>query len=112
MFNEEIANELQVRLKLHNITITRWREKDSIPKKYFLSSEIKIKDMDLRQARKYLNLSQNTVCSLLASEGCRVARNTLLVWEKGLHRPQLKNLKALRKIYTELINKKQEWKKS
>lgn len=111
VFTEEIASELQGSLKLHNITVTRWRERGFIPKKYFYNSEIQIKGMNLREARKYLNLSQNVVCSLLAREGCSVARNTLLVWEKGTHRPQLKNLKALKKIYNELINKKQEWKK-
>lgn len=111
IFDENTASELQVRLKLHNVTIERWRATGRIPQKYFKSSEIQIKGMDLRTARKYLNLSQSVVCGLLKKEGCSVQRNTLLVWEQGVHSPQPFNLKALKKIYSELIDKKREWKK-
>jgi len=111
IFTEDTALTLKSRLKLHDITVSRWREKGFIPPKYFKSSNIKIRGMDLRTARKYLNLTQVIVCDLLAKEGCRVARNTLLIWEQGVHAPQPSNLKALRKIYGELIDKKREWKK-
>ena len=102
-FNKEIAKDIQAKYEFKDATIEKWKELNDIPDKLLSESYVICNGMNLRQARRYCAISQESLVERLLAVDFSCTRQSIINWELGRNMPSKTARKALEKVLGKAI---------
>jgi DNA-binding transcriptional regulator YiaG len=102
-FNIDIAKEIQAKYEFKDATIEKWKELNVIPNKLLDESYVICKGMNLRQARRFCAISQESLIERLLAIDFSCTRQSIINWELGRNMPSKNARKALNKVLGKAI---------
>jgi DNA-binding transcriptional regulator YiaG len=102
-FNINIAKEIKIKYEFKDATIEKWKELNNIPDKLLSESYVICKGMNLRQARRFCAISQESLVERLLAIDFLCTRQSIINWELGRNMPSKTAMKALEKVLGKAI---------